>query len=105
MSFNTDKCTVIHMGKNNKEAVYKMGSNVLQKSTLERDLGIMISRTGKSSKQCALAVKKANGILGMIKRNIQFKSKDVIVRLYKALVRPRLEYFDSGMVSSFEKRY
>ena len=28
----------------------------------------------------------------MIKRNISFKSKDVIVRLYKALVRPRLEF-------------
>src|SRR5882757_7759717 len=28
----------------------------------------------------------------MIKRNINFKSKDVIVRLYKALVRPRLEF-------------
>ena len=28
----------------------------------------------------------------MIKRNIHFKSKDVMVRLYKSLVRPRLEY-------------
>ena len=28
----------------------------------------------------------------MIKRNINFKSKDVIVRLYKALVRPKLEF-------------
>ena len=39
-----------------------------------------------------MAVKKANAILGMIKRNIQFKSKDNMVRLYKSLVRPRLEY-------------
>ena len=28
----------------------------------------------------------------MIKRNIDFKSKEVIVKLYKALVRPRLEF-------------
>jgi len=28
----------------------------------------------------------------MIKRNITFKSKDVITTLYKALVRPRLEF-------------
>ena len=28
----------------------------------------------------------------MIKRNVVFKSKDNIVRLYKALVRPKLEY-------------
>jgi ribonuclease P/MRP protein subunit RPP40 len=36
--------------------------------------------------------KKANAVLGMIKRNIHFKSKDVMVKLYKSLVRPRLEY-------------
>ena len=33
-------------------------------------------------------MKKANGILGMIKRNIKFKNKTVIVKLYKSLVRP-----------------
>jgi hypothetical protein len=30
--------------------------------------------------------KKANAVLGMIKRNIRYKSREVIVRLYKALV-------------------
>ena len=48
--------------------------------------------SGKSTEQCIMAVKKANAVLGMIKRNINFKSKDVIVKLYKALVRPKLEY-------------
>lgn len=92
MSFNTDKCTVIHMGKNNNEAEYKMGDKILKKSTVERDLGVLIDCSGKASEQCALAAKKANAVLGMIKRNISFKSKDNIVRLYKSLVRPRLEY-------------
>jgi ribonucleases P/MRP protein subunit RPP40 len=92
MTFNTEKCTVIHMGKNNKEAEYKMGGNVLKKSKKERDLGVIIDYTGKPSEQCVMAVKKANSVLGMIKRNITFKSKEVIVRLYKSLVRPRLEH-------------
>ena len=92
MSFNTDKCTVIHMGKNNMEAEYKMGDSVLKKSKKERDLGVIIDSSGKCSEQCILAVRKANSILGMIKRNIYFKSKDVIVKLYKSLVRPRLEF-------------
>ena len=39
---------------------------------------------------CSAAVKKANAVIGMIKRNVVFKSKDNIVRLYKALVRPKL---------------
>ncbi len=92
MLFNAEKCTIIHMGKNNKECEYKIGEHTVKKSKIERDLGVMIDSNGKSSEQCMLAVKKANSVLGMIKRNIQFKSKDVIVRLYKSLVRPRLEY-------------
>src|SRR5579864_8235140 len=92
MLFNTDKCTVLHMGRNNKEVVYKMGTNEIKVSTQEKDLGVIVDKSGKPSEQCIVAVKKANGIFGMIKRNIKFKSKNVIVKLYKSLVRPRLEY-------------
>ena len=92
MLFNTEKCTVIHMGKNNREAEYKLGIHALTKSKQERDLGVIIDKTGKSSEQCISAVKKANSVLGMIKRNIHFKSKGIIVKLYKSLVRPLLEY-------------
>jgi len=92
MLFNVDKCIVLHMGNNNINYEYMLGENVIKSSTKELDLGVVIDRTGKSSEQCILAAKKANVVLGMIKRNISFKSKEVIVRLYKALVRPRLEY-------------
>ena len=92
MLFNEDKCTVIHMGKNNREAEYKFGKTILKKSLQERDLGVIIDKSGKSAEQCKAAVKKANSVLGMIKRNIHFKSKEVMVKLYKSLVRPRLEH-------------
>ena len=36
--------------------------------------------------------KKANCVLGMIKRNIKSKDAAIIMMLYKSLVRPRLEY-------------
>ena len=72
-AFNADKCTVLHMGHKNKEAEYKLGDNVLRKAVVERDLGVIVDRNGKSSEQCAMAVKKANAVLGMIKRNIEFK--------------------------------
>src|SRR6266568_4819827 len=67
MLFNVDKCTVIHMGYNNNEYVYNLGNNVIRSSTTERDLGVIIDRTGKSTEQCILAAKKANIVLGMIK--------------------------------------
>ena len=36
--------------------------------------------------------KKANCVLGMIKRNIKCKNATIIMRLYKSLVRTRPEY-------------
>ena len=80
-------------GKTNKKCDYNLGNNHLKKSKQERDLGVLINCNGKQFDQCSAAVKKSNAVLGMIKRNVVFKSKDnIIVRLYKALVRPKLAY-------------
>jgi ribonucleases P/MRP protein subunit RPP40 len=92
MLFNADKCTVMHMGRSNLKFDYRLGNNVLKNCEQERDLGVIINCNGKQSEQCNVAVKKANAILGMIKRNIEFKSKENVIRLYKSLVRPRLEF-------------
>ena len=46
----------------------------------------------KFSEQVNSAVGKANATLGMTKRNITCKSKNIVTKLYKALVRPKLEY-------------
>jgi len=39
-----------------------------------------------------LVARKANAMLAFISRGLQYKSRDVLLRLYKALVRPHLEY-------------
>ena len=46
----------------------------------------------KVSEQCGIAASKGNQILGLIRRTIAYKEKQLIVSLYKAIVRPRLEY-------------
>ena len=92
MQFNVDKCAVIHMGHKNKQNEYILGNHKLKKSTVERDLGIIVDNSAKFSGQCNAVIKNANSILGMIRRSITCKSKNIIVRLYKALVRPKLEY-------------
>jgi hypothetical protein len=92
MLFNIDKCKVIHFGYNNKEAVYNMGCNTLAAVSEERDLGVIVHRSLKSSSQCVKVVKSANATLGMINRTFVSKNKTTLLHLYKSLVRPKLEY-------------
>ena len=67
---------------------------VLGRSTTvkEKDLGVIMNANMKVSEQCRIAASKANQVLGMIRRNITYKDKSLIVPLYKAIVRPHLEY-------------
>ena len=48
--------------------------------------------TTKPSRQCMETAKSGNRILGMIKRTIVNREHDAVLRLYKSLVRPHLEY-------------
>ena len=80
------------MGNKNRKCLYELGGQKLKSVEQERDLGIIVHSYGKTSEQCTMAANKANQILGMIKRNIKWKDKNVITKLYKALVRPKLEY-------------
>ena len=71
---------------------YDMGDNVLCITVKEKNLGITISADMKVSEQCGIAASKGNQILGLIRRNITYKEKRLIILLYKAIVRPHLEY-------------
>ena len=46
----------------------------------------------KVSEQCRIPACKDNQFLRKICRNITYKEKSLIVPLFKAIVRPRLEY-------------
>ena len=48
--------------------------------------------TNEISEQCGIAASKGNQILGLISRTIMYKEKQLIVPLYKAIVRPHLVY-------------
>src|ERR1043165_4397869 len=92
MSFNTDKCSVIHLGSENRKQLYSLCGSVLRESTKERDFGIIVDSSMKFSEQCNIAIKNANTILGLKRRTIKCKSQHIIMKLYKALVRLKLEY-------------
>ena len=92
MLFNFGKCKCLHTGHGNLNVNYKMGDTALGTTVKEKDLGVTISADMKVSEQCGIAASKGNQILGLIRRNITYKGKKLIIPLYKAIVRPHLEY-------------
>ena len=74
------------------QITYVMDGQTWHTVDSEKDLGVMISSDLKSSNQCIQPCSKANKMLGMIKRTISYKKLEIMVRLYKTLVRPHLEY-------------
>ena len=77
MLFNFGKCKCLHTGHVNEDAQYTMGGAVLSTTLTVTDLGLTISADMKVSEQCGIAV---------------YTENELIIPLYKTLVRPHLEY-------------
>ena len=96
LRFNSNKCKILHIGDNNPKYDYVMNENGelvdLKSTDCEKDLGIYVDYKLKFDQHINATIRKAKNIAFLIIRNIHFKSPRIMVPLFKALVRPILEY-------------
>ncbi|PFX30471.1 RNA-directed DNA polymerase from mobile element jockey [Stylophora pistillata] len=94
MKFNSTKCEVMRITHNRdkKSTRYNISSTVLRNVSNYKDLGVIMTSDLKWSKHVEQIVHKANKVLGLLKRTVGGKNKDIFSNLYKTLVRPILEY-------------
>ena len=96
VKFNSEKCKIMHLGKNNPKYEYSIIENgiktKLTETTCEKDLEVMIDPNLDFQEHMTGAVKKASRISNMLTRHISFKNKNIMLPLYTALVLPLIEY-------------
>ena len=72
---------------------YETGEPIpLEKTELERDLGILLSKNLKFSEQANKAAANANRKLGLLRNTFRFSGAEMWKSLYVSYVRPHLEY-------------
>lgn len=65
----------------------RLGDDLLERSSVEKDLLVLEDNMLTMNQQCAIV------ILACVKKRVANRSKEVILPLFSALLSPHLEYY------------
>jgi hypothetical protein len=93
MPVNVNKCSVVKFGHDNGFVpAYTFNGVALKASLQERDLGVIMSGSLSYKFYIQAIAAKALKIYGWMVRNLVSGDKETILKVYKSLIRPMLEY-------------
>ena len=95
LRFHPGKCHCLTIGKLENIMYchrYQVGGTEIEHTFEESDLGVIIDYELTFAEHIAQKVRKANSIVGIIRRSFACLQKDTFVKLFTAFVRPHLEY-------------
>ena len=92
LGFNETKCKILHLGSSNQRLEYRMETEKLGNTRIEKDLGFCIDEELKFHAHVSSAVKKASRMLGLIRATFTCLDTTTMPRLFTTMVRPHLEY-------------
>ena len=81
----------------------QVGEEWLEGCLAERDFGVRMDSWLNMIQQYAQVAKKTSGILAWIRSGVVRRTREVILRLYSALVRPHLKYCVQFWVAQYRK--
>jgi len=105
LRFHPDKCKVLTFGKRSTPpAEYILCNTKLQSTANEKDIGVVVDNQLSFEEHINEKINKANSIMGLIRRSFTYLDEPTFLMLYKALVRPHLEYANS-VWSPYKKKH
>jgi len=105
MSFNKAKCRVLHLNHNNPMQHYRLGEEWLESCLVEKDPGGAGRQLTEHEPAVCPGGQESQRHPGFCQEQCANRSREVIVPLYSALVRPHLEYCAQNYVQFWAPHY
>ena len=83
----------MHLAFNNNPSLqYSLDGILVEDVKSEKDLGLLVSENLSWDDNIRTCIKDANQCIGWISRNLLTRDYNIISKVYKTIIRPKLEY-------------